>query len=289
MVYAQTTVFPFDLWRLPGRGASPADRVPSRLIASSALDANPAYSPDGRKIAFASHRSGVTNIWIADHDGSHPVQLTRFKRDTGSARWSPDGRRLVVDSLESGNYDLYVVDADGGIPRQLTQDPSDDIRGVWSPDGEWVYFGSSRGGTWQIWKIPVEGGEAVQVTRGGSMDAQVSRDGRYIYYSRATPPSIWRVPVAGGEEAEVLRAVTSPRTWALTRSGIYFATEQSSARTQDYAIQFYDFESGDVTELSRKVGPFDHFLLAVSPDEKWVLYSERPTAQSELMLVENFR
>ena len=294
MVYAQITTFPSDIWRMPGREVSLPDRVPSRLIASSRFDGNPAYSPDGRKIAFASARGGTLNIWVAAADGSHPVQLTRFEGETGSARWSPDGRWLVVDSLESGNYDLFVVDAGGGIPRQLTRDPSDDIRGVFSADGEWVYFGSHRGGTWRIWKIPAEGGDAVQVTRGESQDAQLSRDGRYVYFSKGTPPSIWRIPVAGGEEAEVFRAEAMfprafPRYWALTPGGIYFTTIQVGVRAIDYTIQFYDLESGEVTELFGKEGPSLTPGLAVSPDEEWILYSEQPLPQSELMLVENFR
>ena len=296
MVYAQTTTFPSDIWRMPGREVSLPDRVPSRLIASSRFDGNPAYSPDGRKIAFASARGGTLNIWVAAADGSHPVQLTRFEGETGSARWSPDGRWLVVDSLESGNYDLFVVDAGGGIPRQLTRDPSDDIRGVFSADGEWVYFGSSRGGTWRIWKIPTEGGEAVQVTQGESQDAQLSRDGRYVYFSKGTPPGIWRIPVAGGEEAEVLRAALAPpnfprfqRAWALTPSGIYFATTQGRVRAQGYTIQFYDLESGEVTELFQGEGLFLGQPIAVSPEEAWILYAQQPLPQSELMLVENFR
>jgi Tol biopolymer transport system component len=293
MVYSQTTAFSYDMWRIPGRGASRADRVPNKLISSSTLDGNPAYSPDGRKIAFASGRGGnVNNIWVAAADGSHPVQLTRFEDGAGTARWSPDGRKLVVDSRESGNYDLFVVDAGGGIPGQLTRDPSDDIRGVFSADGEWVYFGSSRGGTWRIWKIPAEGGEAIQVTRGESFDAQLSRDGRYVYFSKGTPPSIWRIPVAGGEEAEVFRAAlapTDPRDWVLTPSGIYFATIQDRGRAQDYTIQFFDLESGEVTDLFQGEGLFGGLPIAVSPDEAWILYAQKPLSQSELMLVENFR
>jgi len=87
----------------------------------------------------------------------------------------------------------------------------------------------------------------------------------------------------------VLRTAICARSWALSRSGIYFATCEGSGRTQDYTIHFQDLESGEVTDLFRKQGPYGHAHLAVSPDERWILYREQPLPQSELMLVENFR
>lgn len=82
-----------------------------------------------------------------------------------------------------------------------------------------------------------------------------------------------------------------PRAFGLSRSGVYFATTRDlvDLYAQEYTIQFLAFESGEVSELFRKVGPFRHAWLAVSPDDEWVLYSERPASTSELMLVENFR
>jgi hypothetical protein len=141
--------------------------------------------------------------------------------------------------------------------------------------------------------MPADGGPAVQVTRGGGFDAQESWDGRYLYYSkqRSDPifsvgPGVWRVPVSGGEETPVVRA--SSQFWALSRAGIYWPT-QSRGWSPDHTIQFFDFESGRTETLFRSKGPFTGLWLAVSPDEKWLLYTTKPMAQSELMLVENFR
>jgi hypothetical protein len=79
------------------------------------------------------------------------------------------------------------------------------------------------------------------------------------------------------------------RRWALTPRGIYSATIETRARTQDFRIQFFDLESGEVTELFRRQGPFGHgWSLAVSPDETSVLYDESPVGRSELMLMEDF-
>jgi Tol biopolymer transport system component len=293
MVYTQQTRYPRDIWRIPGRGASARNRQPEKLIVSSGNDYHPAYSPDGRRIAFSSTRSGVGNIWVCDGDGSNPVQLTNHESPAGTAHWSPDGRRIVFDSYEAGDYNLYVIDAEGGIPRRLTHEPSDEVTGTWSQDGQWIYSHSDRSGEGQIWKIPAEGGEAVQVTQGGAGPfPQVSPDGRYLYYSKSDPASrgLWRVPVGGGEEAEVFSGPIDGRDWVLSRSGIYYRSGTVHGRRGEHAILYLDIESGQATELFRAEGAIGFGAgLAVSPDEDWILFGEWPAAHSELMSVENFR
>ena len=100
LVYVQSATAPADIWRLPRPAASRSTEAPARLPVSGA---NAAYSPDGRKVAFESDRGGVINIWLSNADGSHSVQLTTLKRESGTPRWSPDGRQLVFDSIEAGN------------------------------------------------------------------------------------------------------------------------------------------------------------------------------------------
>ena len=298
MVFQQMTSQPFDLWRTPGRRGPNPDRAPERLIASSTLDANADYSPDGRRIAFCSSRGGVSAVWTCDSDGTNPVQLTSFERGGGTPRWSPDGRRIVFDSDEAGDNNLYVIDADGGVPRRLTPQPSSDTMGTWSRDGRWIYFRSDRSGTEQIWKIPVQGGEAVQVTTGGGYYALESWDGRDVYYTKTgSPMSIWRVPASGGEETEVLPVPGSPgRGLAVFRSGLYYSQMtqgqyhwQDALGESEYMINFLDFESGQVTTLFKEEGFIPWADLAVSPDEEWILYGKHPVPVSELMLMENFR
>ena len=88
--------------------------------------------------------------------------------------------------------------------------------------------------------------------------------------------------------------------WALTRSGIYFltvsprpvrgaGTSLGGARSSEYTIRYLDLGTRRVTDLYRDKGPFVRGWLAVSPDEKWILYGEAPPPTSELMLVENYR
>jgi hypothetical protein len=289
MVYVQGTAPPPDIWRVPGRTASAPHRAPEKLIASSQVDVAPAYSPDGRNIAFQSDRSGAANIWICSSDGSDPVQLTNLPF-ASLPRWSPDGRRLVFYSEDDVSRAVHVVDVGGGRPRRLTHGPSDDYAATWSRDGEWIYFVSDRSGVGQIWKMPADGGEAAQVTHGGGFYGEESWDGKHLYFFRSFAPLVWRMPVGGGEET----AVWGSGVWndfVLSRDGIYQGSreEGSAGRTLTYTIHYYDFESAEVTDVFREEGPFLHLWLAVSPDEEWILFSRSPLQTSELTLVENFR
>jgi Tol biopolymer transport system component len=292
LVFRETKVHLADIWRSPGRKVAPHDRIPERLIESSAYDGAPAYSPDGRKIAFGSYRSGVANIWVADSDGTDPVQLTRYQNHSGTPNWSPDGRWLVFDSLESGNWDLYLMPSEGGAARRLTTEPSAEGVGHWSRDGRWIYFNSDRSGSPQIWRMSAEGGEATQITQGGGFYARESWDGRHLYYTNShVQAGIWRVPVEGGEEIEVVEGpLPAFSDWALSRSGIYYVTRTPDESTSlGSTIHFLDFESGKANDLIHRDGVLQLRSVAVSPDEEWILYVEELPQEADLVLVENFR
>jgi Tol biopolymer transport system component len=290
MVYVQDTNWVWDIWRLPRPGVSRSTVPPQKLLASAV---NASYSPDGRQIAFESDRAGVGNIWLSSADGSRPVQLTTMKSHAGTPRWSPDGRRLVFDSPEAGNFDLYVVGADGGTPRRLTHEPSEDGTGTWSRDGRSIYFHSDRTGRPEIWRVPSEGGTPAQVTRNGGIYALESEDGRALYYSKPSLSGVWRVPLSAGEETEVVKPMgwQGWQEWALTRRGIYYATQRGGAAVPpEFTIEYLDFGSDRSAVLYRKeAAGFGYQGLTVSPDEEWILFAEAPVGRSELMLMENFR
>jgi Tol biopolymer transport system component len=289
MVYEEWALPPLEIWRIPGRHAIPG-QAPEALIVSSPGDNCPAFSPDDRRIAFASLRGRTTNIWVCDSDGSNPIQLTDLTRETGMPRWSPDGHWIAFDSVAAGESDIYVIGAEGGLPRRLTPAPSIDYNPSWSRDGRWIYFSSDRGGSRQVWKVAADAGRAIQVTQKGGFDAAESWDGRYIYYSKDFHSGVWRMPVSGGEETAIVSGPLSIKGWALARGGVYFAEATTfGARSRDYAIRYLDLASGQVTELFRKKGPFRYESLSVSSDERWILHAEQPEPRSELMLVESFR
>jgi Tol biopolymer transport system component len=118
---------------------------PARFIASTRSEEAPQYSPDGKRIAFESDRTGVYDIWVSDADGSNAVELiSQPGASCGNASWSPDGQRIAFNFDAGGNTDIYVMRASGGKPIRLTTDPGDDESGNWSRDGNWIYFQSTR-------------------------------------------------------------------------------------------------------------------------------------------------
>ena len=150
----------------------------TKLIPSTRIDAVPALSPDGKKVAFVSYRSGTPQVWVCDRDGSNAKQLTSFPEPgAGLPAWSPDGRQIAFDSSVGGSWDVYVIAAHGGAPRQLTAESTFEGASNWSRDGRWIYFGSDRSGKFEIWKVPAQGGTAVQVTKTGGHKPVASADG----------------------------------------------------------------------------------------------------------------
>jgi Tol biopolymer transport system component len=115
--------------------------APIPFIASTRSEFNPQYSPDGKRIAFASDRSGNIEVWMCEADGSNPVQVSDMGH-SGSPRWSPDSQRIVIDSVAAdGNWQLFMANAHGGRPQRMTKNPANDMRPSWSQDGKWIYFG----------------------------------------------------------------------------------------------------------------------------------------------------
>ena len=130
---------------------------PRNLTQHPAKDVRPAWSPDGRRIAFVSRRDGNSEVYVMNADGSGKRNLTRDRASDDYPTWSPDGRRIAFlrGRLHSRNpvpgrdvhrcygYHLYVVNADGSGLRRLTRNRTyrDGIQLVWSPDGRTIYFG----------------------------------------------------------------------------------------------------------------------------------------------------
>jgi Tol biopolymer transport system component len=166
----------------------------------------PEYSPDGKKIAFMSDRTGSLEIWVCDKDGSNAMQLTSFGGSTvTNPRWSPDAGRIAFDANAAGEFDVWVTSASGGKPQRMTSHPANDGNPSWSRDGRWIYFDSARTGEQQIWKIPADGGEAVQITHDGGFGPLESPGGKFLYYSKLCSP-----PASG---KSLLKVVKPPRFW----------------------------------------------------------------------------
>ena len=263
--------------------------APVRLIDSTRSNHTPQFSPDGEKIAFASDRSGADEIWICDHDGTNPIQLTTFGGpNVGSPRWSPDGKQIVFDLHTSNISHIYTVAVEGGTPRRVTNEDLDESVPTWSRDGKWIYFCSNRSGDQQLWKIPAQGGQALQVTRHGGFTSFESADGKFLYYSKGAP-GVWRVAVDGGEETPI---IDIPRAgvwgnWTVADDGIYFINTDVKGA---YTVEFFSFDAQRTKQIAvlQNVNEFVSGL-TISPDRQRILYTQQDSLAGDIMLAENFR
>jgi Tol biopolymer transport system component/DNA-binding winged helix-turn-helix (wHTH) protein len=293
---------PISIWRMAIPGGPSARDVPRArsykrsFISSTRGDLFPQFSPDGKRISFASARSGHLEIWVCNSDASSPVQLTSFHGPVVAiSRWSPDGRRIAFDSDAEGGFDIWVISVDGGKPVRMTTHPANDGNPSWSRDGRWIYFDSNRTGEQQVWKMPADGGEAIQLTWDGGWGPLESPDGKFLYYTKelgASEPggtSVWRVPLGGGQAAKVLKGLSTYINLAIVDKGIYFVPVRDAA--SGYSIQFLDLQTKQIRRIAsfeKPLGSGDFAGLDISPDGRYILYTQVDRQGAELTLVENF-
>jgi eukaryotic-like serine/threonine-protein kinase len=287
-------MFDTDILRMevpsPGKEALPS----RKCISTTRWEIRPTFSPDGKKVAFLSNRSGSTQIWVCDPDGSNQVQVTSLGKGVLTAGifwWSPDSSRLTFSWSGEGSPEVYVTNATGGLPQRLTTSGSENLdkseNPSWSRDGRWIFYNASDKDGRHICKIPADGGTVVKIAKGGENPYE-SSDGKSIYYmtygmADVAMSHVYRIPAEGGQAEHVLDSLYDA-IWPVD-DGIYFI--QRPEASSDYSIQFFDTATGGI----RTIAKFTNQLrdLTVSPDRRWILYTQIEQAGSDLMLVENFR
>jgi TolB protein len=145
---------------------------------------SPAWSPDGRRLAYVSLENKKPVVYVHSlADGKRHV-AANFKGSNSAPAWAPDGTRLAVSLSRDGGSQIFLVNADGSGVRRLSQSDGIDTSPVFSPDGQTLYFTSDRGGSAQIYRMPAAGGEAQRVTFDGSYNVRprISPDGRLLAY-----------------------------------------------------------------------------------------------------------
>jgi TolB protein len=145
---------------------------------------SPAWSPDGRELAYVSFEDRKPVVWVQDLLSGVRRRVANFKGSNSAPAWSPDGRELAVTLSREGGSQLFLIGRDGSNPRRITQSTAIDTEPVFSPDGKTLYFVSDRGGSPQIYRQPVGGGGAERVTFQGSYNVSpaISPDGRTLAF-----------------------------------------------------------------------------------------------------------
>ncbi len=137
----------------------------NRLTQEGKQNFFPAWSPNGKKLAFTSDRSSSLQIWVMKADGTSPRQLTT-EGENDVPTWSPDGKQITFASKRTGHSEIWTMESDGTHQKQLTTTDTAVVNSgpAWSPDGRRIAFYSTRSGHYAIWVMDPDGGHLTQLT-----------------------------------------------------------------------------------------------------------------------------
>jgi tetratricopeptide (TPR) repeat protein len=164
---------------------SPDGTTQRRVNGTEGIEGKPAWSPDGKRIAFARFRGAEIDIFVVDAEGGEPTRVTNMTEAGLGARapaWSPDGRRIAFESYV--RPEIYVIDVDGTGLTNLTNHPERDLMPAWSPDGKKIAFVSNRDGNQEIYVMNADGSEQRRLTANDAQDLAPSwsPDGKKIAF-----------------------------------------------------------------------------------------------------------
>jgi len=163
-----------------GEGAQVALASPEPII-------SPAWSPDGRQLAYVSFETQKAVVWVQEVASGRRRMLANFRGSNSAPAWSPDGAQLALTLSRDGGSRLFLLSAAGGEPRRLATGGGAgviDTEPVFTADASTLYFVSDRGGGPQVYRMPVAGGAVERVTFGGdyNISPAPSPDGRALAY-----------------------------------------------------------------------------------------------------------
>jgi TolB protein len=143
---------------------------------------SPAWSPDGKKVAYVSFENGKPAIFIQTIASKDRVKVADYVGLNGAPAFSPDGSRLALTLSRDGNPEIYVMDIALGTLTRITHNNAIDTEPRWTPDGLGLIFTSDRGGSAQVYRVILASAETTRLTFDGTFNARpdISPDGRYL-------------------------------------------------------------------------------------------------------------
>ncbi|HEX7313615.1 MAG TPA: di-heme oxidoredictase family protein [Pyrinomonadaceae bacterium] len=215
---------------------------------------SPAFSPDGRKIAFQSLIGAKWDISVMNPDGSNQVRLTtNVNADDISPAWSPDGTKIAFASNRNGTYDIFVMNADGSNQVALNVTAGDEVQPAWSPDGTKIAFSKQNFSPNGIFRMESDGAGAIRLTNTAGIDDHptFSSNGQTIAFARKSGSTgdIYTVPTVGGTQVQLTNdpALDEAPAWSPDGVTIAFASNRGGAGSHIFVM---NADGGFQTKLS---------------------------------------
>jgi eukaryotic-like serine/threonine-protein kinase len=281
------------IWRLAlerdRKGLPTSTKTPVRVIPPVSEDRLVNWSPDGRRFAYISPRSGFPEVWVADHDGKSATQWTFLQAgEVADPRWSPDGKQVLFRAVVKDVTSLYLTAGPETPARPLRSEPT--YGGAWSPDGQWIFYYPPA--TSEIWRMPAAGGTPVRISEESGYNLQISPAGDALYFAKIREGEVWiwrmRLDTSSLANRVAQPIIRMADSYSVGKRGIYFVPLLLPTLGQEDSLSFFDFATGSISPVA-KVQPGIQYQISVSRDERHVLYSRKEFETTNLMTVRGFR
>jgi TolB protein len=269
-----------------------------QLTSGKSINTQPAWSPDGKRIAFTSSRSGLTKIFVMNRDGSDQQRLTRDERIESSPSWSPDGKSLALFSRDpaSGAVELRIVDIATGATASVAGNGLD--KGpeapAWSADSRRITFmGFNETGKSDVWVVERDGSDAravsTQVSKRSKAQPALSPDGSKIAYvaDLRGAMAIMVTDLASGRTTNLTDGIVasheSPR-WSQDGKRLLFASTRDDPQGTRADIFVMNADGSEVRNLSRH--PHEDFNAQWMADGRHVVFTSLRSGTSQIFAVD---
>jgi TolB protein len=259
-------------------------RNPRRLTHNTTYDANPAWAPDGKKIAFTCFPNGKASICTINSNGGELTHLTNEPLKAGGPLWSPDGTRIAFSASDDRDA-IYVMNADGRNQMKLTDVATSLFGFAWAPDSKKIAYATDYEGNYEIYVINSDPSHQTNLTRhlGEDTTPRWSPDGKKIAFisNREGKAALYVMNSDGSEQRKVLNDVPEQEvSWSPNGQRLTFCRKYLDY----YDLYLVNADDGNVVRLTsdaaNKGGP------QWSPDGRSIVFTQDRDGYQQLYAID---